>query len=327
MNIPSIAMSEHPKVLPQSSRLLFRPFLPEDATHLVTLNNPDEVFKFTGDKPFKSLEEAQHFIATYPAYKNPNPYQVALGRWAVVDKNTQQFVGWCGLKWHAQEQVVDLGYRIKKEYWGLGYATQAAKACIHFAFNHLKLAKLVAHTHRGNLASQHVLKKCDFTFIKNFIYKDLPARLYELKNTQYSIREISSQQTYPVRHPVLRKGKSLSSCRFDNDDTQSTFHLGCYYENGLVGVATFLEQNNLSFTGDQIQLRGMAVLPNYRKRGLGQRLLHEGIFRLREKNKELLWFNAREVAVPFYTNLGFETYGDPFEIKDIGKHYLMYTSL
>ena len=64
------------------------------------------------------------------------------------------------------------------------------------------------------------------------------------KDSKISIKLITAKDTYSVRHPVLRKGRPIEDCAFENDDLESTFHFGLFYNDTLVGVATFLKSNN-----------------------------------------------------------------------------------
>ena len=144
----------------------------------------------------------------------------------------------------------------------------------------------------------------------------------------FSIKKISTIETYPVRHPVLRAGRPLEDCKFDHDDLETTFHLGLFEKNHLIGVATFLKNNSSSFPeSNQYQLRGMAVLDHFQGKGLGAQLLNYAETELKLSQAELLWFNARERAVPFYSKLGYKTTGNTFDIKGIGTHYLMFKKL
>ena len=305
-----------------TKRLYLREFSTNDIVDLYELNSDPEVLKFTGDEPFHSKLEAEEFLNNYSAYKT-----TGLGRWAVINKEDHNFLGWCGLKYHPKDRVVDLGYRFKREFWGNGYATEAAQACIDYAFEVKRFSKLVAHAHINNKISHRVLEKLGFSFIKEFDYEGIDAKLYKLKNPHYLIKSISSKETWPVRHPILRKGRPLEDCRFENDDLNTTFHLGCFYKENLVGVATFLKNENPNFKGSQYQLRGMAVLEDYQKKRVGEMLINQAAKQLTDDGIQILWFNAREIALSFYKNLNFQIKGDPFDIKSIGTHYLMYKKL
>ncbi len=140
------------------------------------------------------------------------------------------------------------------------------------------------------------------------------------------IRKISAEETYPVRQEVLRPGRPLKECFFEGDLEQDTIHLGYYDRQKLVAVATYVvRKNDLFEAPSQYQLRGMAVLPSYRGKDLGKKLLLEGEKLLKEIDPQmLLWFNARETAVGFYEKFGYRTIGPAFMIPNVCMHVVMY---
>lgn len=142
------------------------------------------------------------------------------------------------------------------------------------------------------------------------------------------IEEITFQETFSVRHPVLRAGKPIESCHFDGDDLVSTKHFGIFIDNTLVGVTSLFMQRHSFFNHEiQMQMRGMAVLNSHQKQGFGEKLLAACENYLRNEKINLLWFNARANAVPFYEKLGYQIIGKSFEIGDIGTHFVMYKQL
>lgn len=127
-----------------------------------------------------------------------------------------------------------------------------------------------------------------------------------------------------VRHPVLRQGKPVDSCKFEEDDLPTTFHLGAFYNDKLVGVVTILKKDKKSFVKkNQFQLRGMAVLQEYQGQGIGAVLVKQSENRVIEQKGSLIWLNSRQVAVNFYERLGYKISSDKFEIPLIGVHYTM----
>jgi GNAT superfamily N-acetyltransferase len=139
------------------------------------------------------------------------------------------------------------------------------------------------------------------------------------------VKKIKAIDTYPVRHTVLRKGKPLDSCAFLGDDDKTTIHLGLYADEKLIGVASLFQVKNDFFDNEkQFQLRGMAVLEEYQKEGIGTQLIIAVENICSEQNTNLIWFNARESAVSFYLKLNYKTFGTKFEINGIGPHYIMY---
>lgn len=148
------------------------------------------------------------------------------------------------------------------------------------------------------------------------------------KTSDFVIKQISSSQTFPVRHPVLREGRPLEDCVFENDDLETTKHLGLYFQGNVVGVATFLKSRNPHFQEEnQYQLRGMAVLKAFQGYGFGDEILNYGEQLLKQENVELLWFNARTIATGFYKKNNYNIIGESFEIAGVGTHYVMYKRL
>lgn len=144
----------------------------------------------------------------------------------------------------------------------------------------------------------------------------------------YHIKQISAEEAYTVRQPVLREGRPIEDCVFEGDKNDNTFHLGLYVKSELIGVATFMNnKSNLFSEENQYQLRGMAVLKEFRHQGFGKLLIDEGEKILVQKKVDLLWFNAREIAVEFYKSKGFLISGDAFTIPNIGIHYVMLKKL
>jgi len=141
------------------------------------------------------------------------------------------------------------------------------------------------------------------------------------------IRQITTEETLAVRHPVLRSGRPREDCYFPGDDLESTVHFGVYDNDTLAGVATFLEKKFPDFEGAHLQLRGMAVLDQYKGKGFGKLLLKKGEQLAIENGICLIWCNARINAKPFYENFGYKTFGNSFEIPIIGTHFVLYKEI
>lgn len=138
------------------------------------------------------------------------------------------------------------------------------------------------------------------------------------------VKKINSNTTFQVRQPVLRPGKPVESCIFEGDDLETTTHLGLYNNSKLAGIVSIFASCHKSFPQvGQFQLRGMAVLDEFQKKGYGERLVSEAEICIKEQNGSLIWFNAREAAVDFYKKMGYEIVGDAFDIPTIGIHFVM----
>ena len=140
------------------------------------------------------------------------------------------------------------------------------------------------------------------------------------------IKEISTQETFPIRLEVLRKNIPLPY-EFNGDYDSETFHLGAFKDEELIAVSSYMEASNSNFEGNQYQLRGMATLTEYQGFGAGKLMLQKAFLILKEKNINVLWCNARIAAVDFYKKQGFQTFGEKFEISYVGEHYVMFKEL
>jgi len=142
------------------------------------------------------------------------------------------------------------------------------------------------------------------------------------------IKKISAESTFSVRNPVLRPNLPIETCRFEGDNLPSTSHFGFFIEEKLTGIVSLFEKINENWPNQkQIQIRGMAVLHDFQKQGIGDKLMQHVIATTKENKTELIWFNARKNAVPFYEKLGFHISGTAFEIEGVGTHFLMHRLL
>ncbi len=143
-----------------------------------------------------------------------------------------------------------------------------------------------------------------------------------------SIKEIHFQKTFEVRHPVLRAGRPIETCHFNGDELESTKHFGFFDDEKLTGVLSVYQNKNANFNAvNPFQIRGMAVLPPFQKKGIGELLVQHCEKYVAENKGDLIWFNARELAVGFYERLNYTKLGDAFLIADVGIHYLMYKKM
>ncbi|WP_299602019.1 GNAT family N-acetyltransferase [uncultured Aquimarina sp.] len=150
------------KHITETRRLILREFILDDAQDFFDLNSDPEVLKFTGDQAFANVEDTITFLKNYQKQQYRS---VGYGRWAVLLKPTNQFIGWCGLKKN-EEDLVDLGFRFYKDQWNKGYATEAAKATLTYGFHELQLHEIIGRAAHENSASIRVLEKIGMKFWK-----------------------------------------------------------------------------------------------------------------------------------------------------------------
>jgi ribosomal-protein-alanine N-acetyltransferase len=156
-------MDDHMKKILETDRLYFRQFTVEDATILYEMHQDTAITKYTGDPtPWDSVELVKKILkeAILPQYEKN------IGRWATFLKQDDTFIGWCGLK--EVDGEVDLGYRFIQQYWGKGYATEAAKAVLQYGINN-KIKNIVGRASVDNIASVKVLEKIGLTFFEFYM--------------------------------------------------------------------------------------------------------------------------------------------------------------
>lgn len=166
----------------ETERLLLREILPSDAEGMFQLDSNPEVHKYLGNNPVKTIDQSERVIAMIRQQYIDN----GIGRWAVILKETNAFVGWSGIKIeknvNGYERFYDLGYRFIEAYWGKGYAFESAKACVDFGFHELKLPVINAIADVNNKGSINVLKKCGLQPTDTFLHDGDPHFWFERKN-------------------------------------------------------------------------------------------------------------------------------------------------
>ena len=140
------------------------------------------------------------------------------------------------------------------------------------------------------------------------------------------IKEIKAEDTYPIRKSILRKGMTLSY-EMKGDQESETLHLGLFESGQLFCIGSFMKSSYKLFNGVQYQLRGMAAVKSAQGKGFGKLLLEEAEKTLKNQGVEILWCNARTVALGFYKKLGYQTVGDVFQVEQVGPHFLMFKKL
>ena len=143
-----------------------------------------------------------------------------------------------------------------------------------------------------------------------------------------NVQFVTAEEIRPLRHKMLRQGKDFSTTKYERDNEKNTFHLAAFVDNKIVSCATFYpEETNKFMSKKSFRLRGMATDSDYFRKGFGARIMRKAIQILTIKGCDLLWCNARLVAVKFYKSIGMIAAGDLFNISDIGPHYYMYKRL
>lgn len=148
---------------------------------------------------------------------------------------------------------------------------------------------------------------------------------YKMEYKVAHIKLVDAEEIRPLRHKMLRQGKTYSTTSYKRDNEKLTIHLAATVAEKIVSCATFYpEKTNKNLDKNAYRLRGMATDSSCLRKGYGRQIIHEAFQVLKSKECDLLWCNARLIAVPFYQSVGFQEFGELFDISDIGPHYYMH---
>jgi RimJ/RimL family protein N-acetyltransferase len=142
-----------------TARLRLRPFTSADADALFALHSSVDVLRYWDSPPWSERARAERFIeACGRMAQDGSGARLAMDR--VSDK---AFIGWCALvRWNPDYRSASMGYCLDDAAWGQGYATEACRAVLQWAFDTLDLNRVQAETDTRNAASARVLEKLGF---------------------------------------------------------------------------------------------------------------------------------------------------------------------
>lgn len=162
----------------ESQRLRFRHIEETDYLSLCELLQDKEIM-YAWEHGFSQEEVRGWMERTFARYREDG-----FGHFAAIEKETGAFVGVIGPIVEVVEDVpyMGLGYLLKKQYWGKGYATEGADACMQYAFTVLGAQKVIAEIRPENLPSRRVAERLGMQvereFIKHYRGKEMPHLIY-----------------------------------------------------------------------------------------------------------------------------------------------------
>ncbi|MEL6133116.1 MAG: GNAT family N-acetyltransferase [Bacteroidota bacterium] len=155
-----------------TERLGLRNWEMEDLSAAVEMNSDPEVMRFF--PATRGREASVGMIEKFRAHQDKYGFTY----FAVDELAGDLALGFVGLFSQDYEApftpCVDIGWRLRKQYWGRGYAPEAAKACLDFAFQFLGLKEVIATTPHINLPSRRVMEKIGMTYQGEYIHPKVP---------------------------------------------------------------------------------------------------------------------------------------------------------
>ena len=164
----------------ETSRIVLREFTPDDVDALALVLSDPETMRFYS-APFDRIGVEQWIGRNLERY-----VENGHGMWALVLKSNGQMVGDCGLTLQEIDGVeeVEIGYHVRRDLWGQGLATQAARACRYFGFERLPVDRIVSIIRPENLQSRRVAEKNAMTVWKELVWHGRPHLVYAIRREE-----------------------------------------------------------------------------------------------------------------------------------------------
>jgi RimJ/RimL family protein N-acetyltransferase len=161
----------------KSKRLTLRPFNLNDAEFIIDLVNQPSFIQNIRDVGVRTVADAEKYLENGPISSYAKN---GFGLLAVTLNDTGQPIGMCGLIKRDTLEDVDIGYAFLPDFWGRGYAVEAAQAVMSHAKEVLELKRVVAIVDPANVGSIRVLEKLGMVFEKmvKLSEDDIDLRLY-----------------------------------------------------------------------------------------------------------------------------------------------------
>lgn len=155
------------KVFLETERLVLRQFERDDLDLVVELDGDPEVMRYINNgQPVDLAEVTENIEWWLGYYEHDNGY----GFWAAIEKATGRFLGWFHFRPHdgAGPLEPELGYRLRRDAWGQGFATEGSRALIDKGFTEFGVERVNAETMAVNVGSRRVMEKAGLRYVRTF---------------------------------------------------------------------------------------------------------------------------------------------------------------
>jgi RimJ/RimL family protein N-acetyltransferase len=161
----------------ETPRLRLRTWTIDDAPEALAIWGDPAVMKFIDSgRTLGDLDRVRQALLRAIAAQEQGGFCL----WPVIVKSGGRVIGCCGFHVIENSHDLELVFHFIREYWGKGYATEAARACVEYAFKTLDASRIVASSHPENVASVRVLEKVGFQPAGTKRYGDIDEQFYEL---------------------------------------------------------------------------------------------------------------------------------------------------
>ena len=307
------------KTILETERMILRDFSMDDLPDYAKLDSDPEVMKYINNGIIKSFEEIRQDLIRIMKYSTENS---GFGLWAAIEKEQKKFIGWFCLKHLDKTDEIEVGYRLIREFWGKGFASEGAEALVKHGFYKLKLTEIVGVADPDNRASIKVLEKAGLKFKKYAFY-------YNSEVAYFSIRKKSKQAIIIKEYRPFQETQWLdchASVMVDSAAWWTVLHKKPVYENEVIDLVALIDGKIAGFIMIEINstiisemnpagfVWEFGVHRDFRGNGIGKMLI-EKAHKMMNSNFRInksIWYSQEEKAQKYYEKLG---------MREIGKHW------
>jgi ribosomal-protein-alanine N-acetyltransferase len=161
----------------ETERLLLREFVHGDVDALAAVISDPETMRFYPERRDRAG------VGSWIERNRRRYRDDGHGLWAMVLKSSGEVMGDCGLTRQTVDGVdeIEIGYHVRRDLWGRGFAPEAAAACRDYGFEKLGVARLISLIRPENLPSRRVAEKIGLTLWKEVLWRDLPHCVYVIR--------------------------------------------------------------------------------------------------------------------------------------------------
>ncbi len=307
------------KIILKTKRLILREFVPEDLNEYAKLDSDPEVMKYISNGKTRTFQEIKGDLERIIKYNSENE---GFGLWAAIEKDSNKFIGWFCLKHLDKTAEIEVGYRLIREFWGKGFASEGAKAIVIYGFNKLGLKRIVAVADQGNKASIRVLEKAGLKFEKLAHYFNSEVAYFSLEHKRKHAVTIQEYQPFME----LRWLDVHAAVMIDSAAWWTVLHKKTVYEKNVVDLVALINGKIAGFIVVEINSEIIAeinsagfvwefgVHRDFRGNKIGKMLIEKAheIMNTKFQINKSIWYSQEEKAQKYYEKLG---------MKEIGRHW------
>lgn len=173
-------------VILETNRLILRELRLSDAEAFFAMDSNPNVHHYLWNKPVRKIEETIEMIE----FVRKQYIENGIGRFAIILKETNEFIGWAGLKYNTMMvnnkiNFYDIGYRLDEKFWGNGYAGEATAEWLKYAFETMNIKTMEASAHTKNTASNSILQKNGMKITEQYLEDGVYWNWYQLENSDF----------------------------------------------------------------------------------------------------------------------------------------------